>query len=78
MDAQVLAEPSPMGQQVFIEPQQQSFYDPQAARQWAAAPQGFEAAYADPNTMVMAQDPSFGQAQPTLMEDEQARHFKVS
>lgn len=77
-DAQVLADPSPMGgqqQQIYADQQPQTFYDPQAPRQWTAPPppaplQNVQYAYDD---MVTAQDPNM---QP--MEDEQARHFKVS
>lgn len=81
MDGQMLANPTPLGgqQQVFFDqPQTQTqpqfFYEPQMERQWNTAPtQNFEyTGYTD--EMVGAPQ----QQQEMEMEDEMARHFKVS
>lgn len=75
----MLAEPTPMGQQLWVDQPTQFYTDPQAvARQWAPAqtggPQSFEYAYND--QMVAAQDPNFQQQQQQQQVIQQQQQFQ--
>lgn len=89
----MLADAPPMGyQQGYADPQAPQFYAPEAARQWAA-PQNMDYAYGEALLAAPGQDPSMQpqqqqlpqeqmpmdpQMQQQMMEDEQARFFKVN